>query len=167
MIWLWILAGLVLATFGLVVFRGAPYVPTLRRDIKKAIDLAGVKKGECIVDLGSGDGRLLIAAAEQGIESVGYELNPLLVLISKFRTRKYKDMVNIKTADFWRVKLPADTGAVFIFLAEPYMYKLNKYLQAEAIRLDKPVTLISYAFELPGHKPVKRDGGLIKYIVKP
>jgi hypothetical protein len=163
----WILFGIIFVAFGLVVFRGAPYIPTFRRDADSAIDMAGVKKGECIVDLGSGDGRLLIAAAKKGIPSVGYEINPFLVIFTRYRTRKYKDLVTIKTADFWRVKLPQNTGAVYVFLADMYMVKLGRFLHKEAARLHKPITLISYGFDLPGHKVTARERGLVKYIINP
>ena len=49
------------------------------------IELAYIKPGETAVDLGSGDGRLLFASAQKGANAIGYELNPLLVLLTRVK----------------------------------------------------------------------------------
>src|SRR3989338_878500 len=63
--------------------RGAPYLPTHRESVAKMIELAQVRPADKMVDLGSGDGRIVIAFAKQGIEAHGYEVNPLLVWWSR------------------------------------------------------------------------------------
>jgi ribosomal protein L11 methylase PrmA len=65
--------------FGFVVAFGAPYLPTLRPQITMALDMLDLKKGQTLLELGSGDGRVMMAAAERGWNVIGYELNPLLV----------------------------------------------------------------------------------------
>ena len=167
--WIWFqlgLATLVALTFG-VIFEGAPYVPTKRREIQDALKLAKLKKGQTIVDLGSGDGRFLAAAADKGYRAVGYELSPILSLISRLRLRKYGDKILVRNANFWHQELPEDTSAVFVFLAGPFMKRLAGHLEKEAARLDKPITLISYGFDLPGHLPDAQDGAVKRFIVKP
>ena len=81
----WFLLAAVILLFGLVAFRGAPYVPTHRRKIMAALDLMNLKSNDMVVDLGSGDGNFLIAAARRGWRAVGYEINPVLCLISWLR----------------------------------------------------------------------------------
>src|SRR5579872_2858900 len=62
---------------------GAIYVPTSMRGVREMVKLIDPKPGDKIIDLGSGDGRILIACAERGASAVGYEINPLLVKRSR------------------------------------------------------------------------------------
>ena len=67
------LAAVVLAPvagYFLGVFTGAPYVPTERDRVERMLELAGVESGTMLADLGSGDGRILIAAARRGAQAV-------------------------------------------------------------------------------------------------
>lgn len=167
--WLWFqlgLATLIALTFG-VIFEGAPYVPTKRKEIKQALDLAKLKKDEVIVDLGSGDGRFLAAAADRGYKAVGYELSPVLSIISRLRLRRYKDRVTVRNRNFWYTKLPNDTSVVFVFLAGPFMKRLASYLQREASRLGRPIVLVSYGFNLPGYKADASKGAVKRFTVHP
>lgn len=147
MIFFWLL-GLIVLLFGWVVFRGAPYVPTHRKQVEQALDMLDVPKGSVLVDLGSGDGVFLKAAAERGYRAVGYELNPLLCIISYIRCWRYRDRVTVRLRDFWLTPLPADTRAVFVFLAGPYLKQLHTKLTKEAKGTE--LTVISYGFEIPG-----------------
>ena len=155
MTWLLLAAAAVLISFGGVLLVGAPYLPTLGPQVKAALDLAGLKAGDTLVELGSGDGRVVVAAARQGLKVVAYELNPFLVAISWLRTRRYRYQVQIIWGDFWQAKWPA-ADAIFTFLLPKYMPKLNK----KVIQYKhKPVKLVSFAFAIPGRKAShKRDG---------
>ena len=64
---------------------GAPYIPSGEKEVDKIISLAKIKPGDRVVDLGSGDGRIVIGFAKQGTEAHGYEVNPILVLWSKLK----------------------------------------------------------------------------------
>ena len=163
-----LLVAFVLAMVTLVVvFFGAPYVPTRARDLDKLFKAAQLKKGDTLVDLGSGDGRLLLGAADRGIKSVGVELNFLLVLLTQWRIRRVRKLAQVRFGNFWRQELPEDTTAVFVFLAEPFMKRLREYLEAEAKRLGRPITLVSYGFSLPGYKPVRSRDAVLVYEIKP
>lgn len=162
-----IVAGLLVVTFW-VVFVGAPYVPTRQRDIDRLFDIASIKKGEGrIIDLGSGDGRLQIAAARRGIASTGYELSLPLVLVSWWRLRRYRSLAEVQFVNFWNQQLPDDTTVVFTFLASKYMKQLDEYLQREADRLQRPLELVSYGFMIEGRKPIKRNKALVVYSYDP
>ena len=50
------------------------------RDVRAAMELAGVERGDRLIDLGSGDGRIVIAAAKRGADALGIELDPSLVI---------------------------------------------------------------------------------------
>ena len=56
-----------------------PFVPTPQEVVDKMIELAGVKKGDVVYDLGSGDGRIVITAAKKGAGAVGFEIDGDLV----------------------------------------------------------------------------------------
>ena len=156
---IWFVLLVVFLLFGFVVVFGAPYLPTLSPQVKAALDLVDLKPGQTLLELGSGDGRILIAAAERGLNAVGYELNPLLAAYSWLRTRKYKGRVKVVCGNFWRRQLPPAEG-VFIFLLNRYMQKLDTKLQAD---LPRPFSLVSFAFEIPDRKPTKKRSGVFLY----
>lgn len=147
----WTIAILIFLLFSFVVLFGAPFLPTLTPQVKQALDMIDLKPGQTLLELGSGDGKVMIAAAERGIRVIGYELNPLLVVYSWLRTRKYGSLVTVKMANFWRVRLPEADG-IFVFLLQPYMTKLDKKIMQE---YSKPVKLVSFAFHIPDKKPTK------------
>ena len=160
MIILWVV-GTAVALFLLVVLRGAPYVPTHRPSVEKALDMLDLPKGSQLIDLGSGDGVFLKAAAERGYLVVGYEINPILCLVSWLRCWRYRDRVSVRWRDFWLTRMPADTDAVFVFLAGPYLHRLHKKLQRERT---KPLIVVSYGFLIPGAgEPLKSANALHLY----
>lgn len=153
-------AFIILMLFAVVIFRGAPYVPTLRQQVRDALDLLDLQPGQTLFELGSGDGRLLRAAAERGIYAVGYELNPLLVLWSRLRHWKYRRYITVKWADCWRVEWP-DSDGMYVFLLERFMGKLDKKIVHYT--KGRPYKVVSFAFEIPNRKPEKAKKGLRLY----
>jgi len=166
MIALYIIGAVLFLSWLAIVFVGAPYVPTRTRDLRPILKAAGLKKGDLIVDLGSGDGRLLIEAARSGYRAVGYELNPFLVLLTWWRIRRYRELADVRMVDFWKTDLPEDTKAVFVFLAAPFMKRLAIVLENEAKNLGHDLVLVSYGFELPDRKPTRVTGSLMVYRFK-
>lgn len=150
---------ILVALFGFVVAFGAPYLPTRHKEATTALKLLDLKKGQTLFDLGCGDGRVLKLAASRGIKGVGYELNPLLVLIARLNTYKYRGQVKIIWGNFWKADLSSADG-VFVFLLERFMRKLDKKMQ-KAVR--KPVKLVSFAFAIPDKKIEKSKDGLYLY----
>lgn len=146
-----------------VVFSGAPYLPTRRKQILEAIDLAKLKSGDFVIDLGSGDGAVQKVLAERGIQSLGYEINPFLFIISKIRLRRHSKLAEVKLANFWDQNLPEQTTAVFTFLLDRYMERLDIKLKDQARRLQRPLSLISFAFKIPNKDPAKIKGGMFLY----
>lgn len=145
--------------FGFVVFFGAPYLPTMKRQTEAALDLLDMKPGQTLLELGSGDGRVLRKAAQRRLNAVGYELNPILVLVSYMVTFKYRRQVTIKWRNYWRVKLPKADG-VYVFLLDKYMMKLDKKLEETRPR---PKKLASFAWKIPGKKFVAEKDGVYLY----
>ncbi len=160
MILVWAL-GIAVGLFLVVVLRGAPYVPTHRASVHQALKMLDLPKGSTIVDLGSGDGVVLKLAAEQGYKAIGYELNPILCVISYLRCWRYRDQVSVRWGDFWLSPLPKETDAVFVFLAGPYLRKLHKKLESEHTR---PLSVVSYGFVIPGmSEPVETKSAVHLY----
>ena len=162
----WLATAIVLL-FGFVVFFGAPYVPSKRRDLAQAFDeLYPLGPDDVLVDIGSGDGVVLRQAAKKGAKAVGYELNPLLVVLSRFLSRREPKVV-IYLANFWKAKLPADTTVVYTFGETRDITKMAKKVENEALRLEKTLIFISYAFAVPGQKPHKTLGAYFLYKYAP
>lgn len=154
---------IVVLLFGFVVAFGAPYLPTLKGQVTTALDLLNLKPGQTMLELGCGDGRVARQAAKRGIRVVGYELNPLLVLIAKAYNFRYRKLVKIRWADYWRVKWPPADG-IYVFLLEKYMPKLDKkIIQSTKNSNGKSIKLVSHGFRIPHKKPVKFVNGVHLY----
>ncbi len=150
--------------FGFVVFFGAPYLPTLSKQKAAALDLLDLEPGQTLLELGSGDGAMLKAAAEKGLKVVGYELNPLLVIISYVRTWKYRDSVTIHWANYWWHMWPRTDG-IYVFLLDRYMEKLDKKIIQNYP--EQKVKLASFAFKIPGKDIAKEKNGVYLYTYLP
>lgn len=160
MIWLTMAAAILLFCFGGVLLFGAPYLPTLGPQVSAALELVDLQPGQTLLELGCGDGRVLIAAARQGIDVIGYELNPVLALLCWLRTRRYRRHVKVVWGDFWKNEWPP-ADAMFTFLLDKYMPKLDKELKRYK---RKPVQLVSFAFQIPGKKAVAEKKGVYLYL---
>lgn len=159
---LWVLAFLII-TFGFVVFRGAPYVPSRKRELAQAFEeLYSLDDSDVLVDIGSGDGIVLREAAKRGAVAIGYELNPILVLISRWLSRGQSG-VRVYLADFWFVRLPADTTVVYTFGESRDIAKMAEKVASEAVRLQKPLFFISYGIAVPHVAPIKQVGAYYLY----
>jgi len=159
MIWLAVLGVVLIICFGGVVLFGAPYVPTLTPQVRAALELAAARRGDTLLELGCGDGKVLIAAAEQGLNVIGYELNPLLAVLAWLRTRRYRGRVRVIWGNFWWFSWPP-AEVIFVFLLPRYMAKLDKKIVQYK---HKPVKLVSFAFEVPGRRASRQKGGVFLY----
>ncbi|MHB1035463.1 MAG: methyltransferase domain-containing protein [Pirellulales bacterium] len=66
------------------------YVPTPHDVVNKMLELAKVKKGDVVYDLGCGDGRIVVAAAKKGAKATGFDIDPKRVAEAKANVRKNK-----------------------------------------------------------------------------
>lgn len=160
--WFWILAT-VIVLFGFVAFFGAPYVPSKRRELRRAFrSLYPLSKNDVLVDIGSGDGVVLREAARYGARAIGYELNPVLAWFSQWLSRHQKG-VEVHVANMWNASFPEDTTVVYVFAVSRDSKKLEKKMQLEANRMKKPLKLVSYGCKLPNKVPIKTLGAHFLY----
>ncbi len=137
---------LVIYFLGRPIIRGAIYFPTSTRSVETMLRFAEIRSGDKVVDLGSGDGRILIAAAKAGAEAVGYEINPILVRRSRRAIARAGISATVYWESFWRADL--SQFDVVIVYGIPYIMKdLQKKLERE---LQPGTKIISNAFTFPG-----------------
>jgi len=150
----------IILAFGFVLVYGAPYLPTLSSAADTALDLLDLQAGQTLLELGCGDGRVARRAAARGLKVVGYELNPILVLMAKVINFRYRRQVTIKWANYWQAKWPPTDG-IFVFLLDRFMQKLDNKITQEYHQ--HPVKLASYAFKIKGKKIAKTAKGIYLY----
>lgn len=156
---IWGSAILLIFAYGFVLLFGAPYFPSLKPHIKAALKLLDLKEGQVVYDLGCGDGRFLKAAARQGCKAVGYELNPFMFIYSWVTTRRYGRQVKVRWGNFWKADI-SKADAIFIFLLDKYMSRLDEKLQAEG---KAGLKLASHTFKIPGKTPAAKKYGVYLY----
>lgn len=152
----WLGLLVVVLFFAGVVFFGAPYLPTLTPQVETAFELLQLQPGQTLLELGCGDGKVLLAAARAGYNAVGIELNPLLVAVAWWRTRKYRRQVRVRWGSFWSGTWPKADG-VYVFLIDRFMPKLD----ARMHEYKKP--LVSITFTIPGRKYTAEKNGVFLY----
>ena len=130
-----------------------PFVPTPENVVDKMIELAGVKKGDVVYDLGSGDGRIVIAAAKKGARAVGFEIDPDLVVESRANIQKagVQESAEIRNQDILTVDL-SGASVVTMYLLPDVNLKLRPNLQKQ---LKPGSRIVSHAFDMGDWKADK------------
>jgi len=149
-----LVAIIILASLVVSLIRGAPPVPSNKRTIEIFLQIATEHATQKAVDLGAGDGRVVQALAAHGIETHGYEINPLLVWWGKMRLRKagLRHKGVLKTANLWSQNL-GEFDLVFIYGLPNVMRHFEAKLERE---LRPGARVASNSFPLPNWKPVKQ-----------
>ena len=145
--------------FAFVVLVGAPYFPSKRRNLDAVLKRLQLKTGQKVVDLGSGDGVVIKQFAEHQLLAIGVELNPLLVLLSRWRIRKHSH-VEIIWKNMWEYRIPSDADYVYTFLHTRFMKRFDQKLQRE---LTQPTIVISFAFPIPEREVWFEEMGYFVY----
>jgi outer membrane protein assembly factor BamB len=127
---------------------GAVFVPTPQDVVERMLEMARVTDKDQVVDLGSGDGRVVVTAARNyGSQSIGYELDPVLIERS-LRTIQELDLqtlVRVEERDLFSVDL-STADVVVVFLPGSMMQKLLPQFQ----RLKPGARIVSHDFQIPG-----------------
>jgi len=130
----------------------APFDPTPQEVVERMLALAGVKKGDVVYDLGSGDGRMVITAAKRyGVKAVGFEIDQGLVKLARENIRKdgVEKLVEIRQQDFMTADLSRAT-VVTLYLS----YDGNLALRPRLMSQLKPgARVVSNTFDMGDWQP--------------
>ena len=142
--------------FLMTAFTGAPYVPSSASELEEAFTkLYKLDKKDFLIDLGSGDGIVLKVAHKHGARALGVEINPILVLLTKIRLRKY-DNISVVCRNFFTMDFPAETTVVYAFGDSRDINKIATLIKKQAAKIGHPIYLISNAFEIRGMEAQKQ-----------
>ena len=128
-----------------------PYVPTPDAVVEGMLDMAAIRPGERLVDLGSGDGRIAIAAAKRGAQALGVEINPRLVSRARMNAEMagQKDMARFVRDDLFAVSL-RDADVVTLYL----LPQINEKLRPKLLTEMRPgARVVSHAFDMGDWPP--------------
>jgi len=130
------------------------YVPTPQEVVDKMLEMADVRKGEVVYDLGCGDGRIVIAAAKEfGAHAVGIDINPERIREARENAKKagVENLVRFEENDLFQADIH-EASVVTLFL----LSSVNMQLRPKLLKDLKPGTrIVSNTFSMGDWKPDK------------
>ncbi len=132
----------------------APYVSSPQPIVVKMLEIAGLKSGQTLYDLGCGDGRIVATAAKEfGAKAVGVELSPALAKRARqaVESMGLQEQVRIVEGDMMQVDLSgADVVALYL------LTEANEQLRPKLEKELKPgARVVSLEFRIKGWKPAR------------
>lgn len=148
--------------FATTMLHGPVFVPSKDDKLKTMIKLAKPKKSDRILDLGSGDGKIVIKLAKLGLKADGIEINPILVRKSQKIAEKLglENLANFKKGNFWNQNY-SKYDLIFWYGTTYVMNKLEKKLLAE---LKPGARIVSNYFQFPNWKPTTSENEVRLYV---
>lgn len=134
----------------------APFVPTPEEVVARMLELAEITPGDVLYDLGSGDGRIVIAAAKRyGIKAVGFEINPALVEESRgtIKQQGLENLVEIREQDIRSVDL-SPASVVTMYLYPNANLRLRRAIRSQ---LKPGARVVSHKFDMGNWTPAKTE----------
>ncbi|MBI5690455.1 MAG: class I SAM-dependent methyltransferase [Verrucomicrobia bacterium] len=129
------------------------YVPTPQAVVDKMLEMAEVKAGDVVYDLGCGDGRIVVTAAKKyGVKAVGYDIDPQRVKEARENVKAagVEHLVRIEEADVFTLDL-REASVVTLYL----LPALNVRLMPQLAKLKPGSRIVSHNFDMRGAKPVE------------
>ena len=129
------------------------FVPTPQEVVDKMLELAEVKEGDVVYDLGCGDGRIPVTAAKKyGVKAVGFDVDPKRIKESNENVQKngVGKLVTIKQEDIFKQDL-SKANVVTLYL----LPSLNVKLMPQLRKLKPGSRIVSHSFDMRGAKPKK------------
>ncbi len=130
-----------------------PYVQTPDDVVNTMLDLANIRPGETVIDLGSGDGRLLIEAARRGGHGFGVDIDPRLVELANENARRagLADRAEFRVQDLFDTDLgPADVITVYLLPA------VNEKLLPTLLELEPGTRIVSHDYGFGSWPPDRK-----------
>jgi SAM-dependent methyltransferase len=127
------------------------YVPTPQAVVEQMLEMAEVKPGDVVYDLGCGDGRVLVTAAKKyGVKAVGIEIDPKRIEEARENVRRngVSNLVTIREGSLFDADLSGATVITMYLLPQ-----LNVRLKPELAKLKPGTRIVSHAFDMKGAKP--------------
>ncbi len=145
--------------------RDVPFVPSAEDRVEIMLQLANVKPGEKAVDLGSGDGRVIIGLAKLGAKADGMEIDPELVKRARKNASEQglDGKIKIINTNYWDEDL-SGYDVITIYGITSIMDRLEQKLRKE---LKPGARVISNYFTFPNWQPVERQGEIYVYVQPP
>jgi SAM-dependent methyltransferase len=130
----------------------AGFVTTPHDVVERMLDLAEVRPGQVVYDLGCGDGRIVIAAARRGARGVGIDIDPDRVAAARAAAERagVQDRVRFRQGDIFLIDL-RDADVVTLFL----LPTLNVRLMPQLEKLEPGSRIVSHEFSMKGARPAK------------
>jgi hypothetical protein len=142
---------------------GPPFVGSRPEWAEEIVALAKPQPGQLALDLGSGDGRLLLAMAERGCRGVGYEVNLFLVWLSRWRAWRQGASVTVHWRDFSQADV-READLVMLYGVDRSLARLARKLKREM----KPGALIvSLRYPIPDWPTDERRDAAFLYRISP
>ena len=131
--------------------RDVPFVPTPETMVAAMLDMAQVGPADTLIDLGSGDGRIALAAGRRGARALGVEIDPVLVAAANRRAAAegFADRVTFRTGDLFDQRL-ADATVVTLYLLPAINLRLRPRLLTE---LKAGTRVVAHAFDMGDWTP--------------
>ncbi|WP_043392258.1 SAM-dependent methyltransferase [Archangium violaceum] len=146
-----------------------PYVPTPQPVVDAMLEVADVKPGDVLYDLGSGDGRIVVTAAQRfGVRGVGIDINPERVQEAEANARAagVERLTEFRQEDIFKADFGEATVVTMYLLPS-----VNNRLKPKLLNELKPGTrIVSHAFDIEGWEPeriIETDGRTIYFWVVP
>lgn len=146
---------------------GAPYAPTRMPVVDKAFDQIGLGKEDVLVDLGAGDGKILLAAIKRDARAYGFELSPIMWLVTAIRLLG-KRSATVKFGNFYHRDI-SDATIVFSFLMPQSMPRVKEYLARQKLPRGRYLLVYMFPFQdVPPRQVIRapRCGAIYVYDLK-
>jgi len=128
------------------------WVPTPDEVVQRMLDMAELRPGERVVDLGSGDGKIAIAAARRGARARGIEYNPDMVALSRRNARAAGVQVSFEQGDIFKADFK-DADVVTLYL----LPTLNERLRPILLEMKPGTRVTSHQFRMGEWEPDRTD----------
>ena len=136
-----------------------PYVPTPQQVVDTMLEVADVKPGDVLYDLGSGDGRIVVTAAQRfGVRGVGIDINPERIQEAEANARQagVQHLTEFREEDLFKADFSQATVVTMYLLPS-----INNRLKPQLLNLKPGTRIVSHAFDIEGWEPdrvVEVDG---------